>query len=195
MTWGDAGLELPSRWFGDDPVDATRHWHRQGATHSAGVVAQEFVLGALTGRGIGEDGLADQAENRGWYRPGLGTPWAAVGSLLEAHGVPVCRRTGTLAELVDALARGRRVIVGVESGELAGPGPGAPLERYAGVPGSGALHAVQVIGVDATDAARPMVVVNDPRPADGRGGVLELGAFLLAWAGAGNPMVLTGRAS
>jgi hypothetical protein len=184
---------LPGRWFGDDPIDASGHWHLQESSHSAAVAAQEFVLDSLTGSGHSEGELADLAECRGWYTPGQGTAWDDVGNLLEVYGVPVSRSEGSLHDLVHALDAGRRVIVGVESGELPGASAGESLERCRGVPGSGALHAVQVIGVDTTDATHPVVVVNDPGIAGGRGGVLPLPAFLRAWGGGGNVMVCVGR--
>jgi hypothetical protein len=119
-----------------------------------------------------------------------------VGNLLEHYGVPVEQHHGaTIADIENALAEGDGVIVGVDGGELSNPefDFDQPLVDYQGIPGQGADHAVQVVGLDYTDPDNPMVIINDPGSSDGQGKAIPLEAFLAAWEDSGNFLVTADR--
>jgi hypothetical protein len=189
---GTEPSSLEAAYFGDDPADAAQVWHLQESSHSCAVAAQEFVLNDITGGNHSEAELCAIAEENGWYTPGQGTAPEDIGKVLNTFGIPTEHHDGaTVEDLATALANGEEVIVGVDSGEIVSPGfdPSEPLDHYPGVPGQGADHAIQIIGIDNRDPANPMVVVNDPGLPDGQGGALSLSVFAEAWEDSGNMMV------
>lgn len=101
------------------------------------------------------------------------------------------QHNATLDDLQQALVNGEGVMVGVDSDEIWMPGfdPGEPLDAYLGIPGQGADHAVQVIGLDYTDSANPVVVLNDPGTPAGQGETVPLETFLDAWEDSGNFLI------
>ena len=202
---GDAILDLdpgPPSWSATDaspslvgdPGSDMAVWHQQERADSCAVAAQEFVLDAVTGRDFSESELVAQAEAHGWYTPGGGTPLEATGNLIEANGVPVERfAEGTMDDLERCLAEGERVVVGVDSSEVWEPGSGIvsdDLFDYP-MPGQGADHAIEVIGVDRGHPSGPVVIVNDPGHPDGAGMMVPLDEFEGAWADSGHFMVAT----
>lgn len=193
----DGSLSLAPGYYGDHPADAAEHWHMQEQTHSCAVAVQEFILDDITGIDHPEGELTALAEAKGWYTPGQGTPYEDIGKVLEAHGIPTEQQFGATADgLAAALASGEHVIVGVDSSEIMAPGydPADPMDAYPGIPGQGADHAVQVIGIDNSDPTNPMVIVNDSGVPDGRAGALPLGVFLEAWDDSGNFMMTASAA-
>ena len=175
-----------------DPAADTAHWHMQTHDDTCAVVSQEFVLEELTGQEFSEDELMKLAEEQGWYTPGGGTTMDNVGKLLEYHGLDVERSHGTIESLQSALANGDKVIVGIDSGELASNGAEAlddQLESVMGIPDTDADHAVEVIGIDYSDSEHPMVILNDPGHPGGQGSMIPLELFQQAWADSGNFMV------
>jgi hypothetical protein len=163
------------------------HWHQQTHDDTCAIASQEFVLDSLTGMNFSEDALRQEAIEHGWYTPGGGTPLEHVGDLLEAHGIPIEREYEcTLAQLADKLDHGQKVIVGVDSAEIWSPWnahPDTPLIDSFGIPGQHADHAVEVIGIDRTDPAHPLVVLNDPGHPDGKGMMVTADDFMNAWSG------------
>ena len=130
------------------------------------------------------------AADHGWFIPGGGTPLYDAGSLLEHFGIQVEQRhDGRLEDLELALAEGMDVIVALTAAG-SGSGPALDLDDFPGIPGQEVSRAVQVIGVDRTDPAFPMVLLNDPGTAAGAGQALQLTDFLDSWAGSDNFMVL-----
>jgi hypothetical protein len=170
-----------------DPADDMEHWHQQTHDDTCAIASQEFVLDSLTGMNFSEDALRQEAIEHGWYTPGGGTPLEHVGDLLEAHGIPTEREYEcTLEQLADKLDHGQKVIVGVDSAEIWSPWnahPDTPLIDSFGIPGQHADHAVEVIGIDRTDPAHPMVVLNDPGHPDGKGMMVTANDFMNAWSG------------
>lgn len=193
----DVDPVVPADYIGEPPMDAMTHWHLQESPDTCAVAAQEFVLDDITGVDHSEAELVSIAEANGWYTPGGGTAPDDVGKLLDCFGVPTETQHGaSVDDLAAALAEGKHVIVGVDSGELAHPGgydPDDPLDQYPGIPGQGADHAVQVIGIDNSDPANPMVVLNDPGRPDGQGGGVPLSIFAEAWEDSGNLLVTAWR--
>ena len=178
------------------PAADMQYWHYQTFDNTCAVVAQESVLESLTGQHFSEVSLRDEAMAHGWYTPSGGTPVADVGNLLEAHGIPVQQETGaSLADIESQLAAGHKVIVGVNGEDIwnnVHPDGGAfPLSSYPGIPGQVADHAVEVIGVDASNPAGPMVILNDSGTPDGRGEEVPADVFEEAWSASGDFMMHT----
>lgn len=176
-----------------DPMEATEHWHQQQRPDTCAVVAQEFILDEITGRDFSEEELCREAADHGWYSPG-GTPPESVGNLLELHGIDVERAyNATLSDLQSEVAVGHHVIVGVNAETIvaATHGEDLPLTDLPVIPGQQANHAVQVIGINYTDPARPTVVLNDPGLPDGRGLEVPLADFECAWATSDHFMMYT----
>jgi hypothetical protein len=176
-----------------DPVDQLPVWHEQMHPDSCAIVSQEFILHSITGHDIPEDTLMHEATAHGWYTPGGGTPMNDVGNLLELHGIHVEREDGaSLADIAQRLEAGQEVIVGVNAEDIWYHGtPADPLTSYPGIPGQAADHAVEVIGIDNSDPAHPMVILNDPGTPDGRGLEVPADVFEAAWSASGNYMVST----
>lgn len=179
----------------DDPASDMEHWHQQTHEDTCAVSCQEFILEEMAGRDFSENELRQEAYDNGWYTPGGGTPLDCMGNLLEAHGIPVEKQEGcTLQDLSDSLAQGENVIVAVDSEEIANPGGMDADDLIAnvfGMPGQGANHAVQVIGIDTSDPDNPMVILNDPGTPDGQGMSMPANDFLNAWEDSNYFMVST----
>ena len=172
-----------------DPAGDAAFWHVQEDINSCAVAAQRGVIEAVTGQCIPERDLAELAESCGWYDPGCGTSPDAVGSLLEACNVPVDRSYDSSIEaLYDALAHGRKVIVGLDSNEIMNQivdGVGNPVE----LPDMG--HAVWVTGMEMDAHGCVQVVLNDPGYSGGAGVRVPLEHFENAWDDFGRYSVVT----
>lgn len=121
-----------------DPVGRAALVHAQ-TDQTCAVVSQQQVLSLLnlTGRGSeNEKTLAKEAESKGYYYAGWGTPNHLVGGLMADRGVLVARTVGNKPEYLEAVARtGRPFIAGVDA------------RRLWGVPARATLgHAVLVTG-------------------------------------------------
>ena len=170
-------------------LEAMSHWHEQHHDQGAGLASQEFILAGHTGTRHTEAELTAIAADHGWLIPGGGTPLYDTGSLLEHFGFHVEQRhDGRLEDLELALADGMDVIVALTATDA---NPGQDLDHFPGIPGQEVSRAVQVIGVDRTDPAYPMVLFNDPGTSAGAGQTLQLTDFLDSWAASDNFMVLT----
>ena len=142
------------------PPDASSAEIQQRYQDTCAVRSQEIVLRDF-GVHVSEDQLRAEAMANGWYAPDGGTPAAAVGNLLELHGVGVNRfENANIFNLQNELAQGHRVIVGVDSGELWNAGFMEKLEDKVGM--SGADHALVVSSIDTTDPDHVKVVLTDP---------------------------------
>ncbi|EDX83066.1 hypothetical protein S7335_244 [Synechococcus sp. PCC 7335] len=182
------------------PDEDMENWHQQTRDDTCAIASQEFVLDEVLGRDVTEQELTEVATANGWYTPGGGTPLHATGNLLEAYGVPVTQEFGgSLQDIAEKLEQGQKVIVGVDADEIWTPGENALeddvlgdyIAGYGHIPGQDANHAVQVIGIDATDPNNPMVILNDPGTADGQGFRVPAGEFENAWADSQKFMVST----
>ena len=167
--------------IGDVEEDMS-NWHEQEGNTCA-VVAQEFVLEALTGQEFDMDELRELAEENGWYDDG--TPMWDVGNLCEHYGLQVDKFTGgTINDIEDCLNNGGKVIVSVDSDEVWN---GGNDELF--FPGTDADHALQVIGFDYSDPDNPMVILNDSGVANGCGAMISMENFEDAWNDSGCFMV------
>ena len=194
---GHFGPDQSTHVLGSPAVDM-QYWHHQAFENTCAVVAQESVLESLTGQHFSETSLRDEALAHGWYTASGGTPVNDVGALLAAHGIPVQQESdATLQDIENQLAAGHKVIVGVNGEDIwndVHPDGGAlPVGAYPGIPGQTADHAVEVIGVDTSDLARPMVILNDSGTPDGRGLEVPADVFQEAWSASGDFMVHTGN--
>ncbi|MCH5211613.1 MAG: C39 family peptidase [Oscillospiraceae bacterium] len=168
-----------------DPGAAMDSWHVQETSSSCAVASQEFILEQLTGYEFDEADLRDFAETNGWYDPDGGTSMRDVGNILEAAGLEVERSTGnSITDIENCLENGGQIIVGVDAYEL---WDGESNDFY--LPGDGANHAIQVIGVDHSDPSEPMVIINDSGTANGGGAMVSLDVFMDAWEDSGYFMV------
>lgn len=178
-----------------NPGAAMDVWQQHAGENACAIGAQGMVLEYLTGQRVSEEQLIDEAAGQGWYDAN-GTAPADVGNLLELHGVPVQQVEGaSLEQLEGVLADGGAAIVGLDADEIWAPGhdPGDDTVGDApGIPGQGANHAVWVTGIDNSDPANPMVVLNDSGHPDGQGLEVPLDEFMGAWQDSGNFLVAAG---
>lgn len=129
------------------------------AIKSQQIVLQEF------GIDVSEDQLVQWSQEHNLYT-GNGTNPADVGVLLQQGGIPTNNVShASVFDLVDELAQGHKVIVGVDSGELWKPGIGEWWEDVWNGD-AGADHALIVAGIDNTDPSNPMVLLTDPGAGD-----------------------------
>jgi hypothetical protein len=179
-----------------DPGGWMEFWHVQQHEDTDAIVAQQVILESIFGQALSEDALREEAIANGWYTPGGGMPLEHVGDLLEAHGINVVRtHSASFENLVEKLNEGQRVVVAVDKDEVWNPGQGVLQDEILGdfgrIPGHDANHVVEVIGIDNTYPANPMVILNDPSHPDGKGLMVPAEEFLSAWADSGNFMVST----
>lgn len=151
------------------------------------IKSQEIILNAA-GIPVSEEELREEAINHGWYSPGCGTPFEAVGELMQIHGMHVQSYIkASLYNLTAELSKGHPVIVGVDSGELWHPGADEISEDIEA--GKIPDHALIVSGIEFNDDFSDGVVnVIDP----GTGEychAYELEQFLDAWNDSDNFMI------
>lgn len=169
-----------------EPYEDMETWSPQAEAYSCAIACQEMIAEQLTGEDISEEKMIAFAREQGWYEPESGTAMADVGRLLETMGMHVERETGaSVDELAQELEKGK-VICGVNNMILAEP-------ALAVLPGLKANHAVQVIGIDASDENNIEVILNDPGVENGRGIRHSLDTFLKAWNTGGNFMATVYR--
>src|SRR5262249_22527959 len=146
--------------------DAAAFPGQQSYADTCAIRCQEFIVRQFTGQDIPEKFYVDEARAHGWYRDGEGTPMRDVGNLLELHGIPVNRyERANVFNLTAELARGHKVIIGVDSSDLWDRNPVLSDLRHA-LGFSAADHAVVVSGIDTTDPDNPQVIVSDPGTGD-----------------------------
>lgn len=181
-------VEFAPTVLGTPGVEGTSPLIEQSYPDNCAIRCQEIVLRDF-GINVSEDDLINQAINQGWYTPGGGTSPEDVGNLLELHGVEVKRYdNANIFTLTSELAKGNRVIINVDSGELWNQGFDENLEDISGM--SGADHALIVSGIDTTDPSNVKVVLTDP----GSGDVAKeypIEQFIDAWHDSNFHMVST----
>ncbi len=158
-----------------NPEEDSENWHKQSETMSCAVSCQEFVAEQLTGKEFNESDFLEIAEDNGWYTEQDGTRLTDVGKLLEAVGIDTEQSEhNTLNDLANALEDGDKVICSVNSKVLQN-------SAYADMPGIRANHAVQVIGIDASNPNKVEVILNDPGVENGKGLRVDAETFTKAW--------------
>lgn len=161
----------------------------QGYSDTCAIKSQQLILNEF-GIPVTEDQLVIYSEQHGWYHAdGTGTQPGDVGKLLMDAGIP-CTQTenANVYDLVNELAQGHKVIVGVDSSELWNNSLFDSLRDL--FIGETADHALIVAGIDFSDPENPMVILTDP----GTGEVARpypLDQFMDAWGDSHNFMVST----
>jgi hypothetical protein len=154
------------------------------------VRSQELILRDF-GVQVSEDSLRNEALGHGWYTPGGGTSAENIGNLLELHGVDVNRyENANIITLTSELAKGHKVIIGVDSGELWNHGLQEGFEDKLGFQQPD--HALIVSGIDTSDPDHVKVVLTDP----GSGDIAKeypMEQFVDAWKDSNCLMVTTAQ--
>lgn len=179
-----------------DPGEAMGVWQQHQGEGACAIGAQGMVLEYLTGQRISEEELIAEAAAKDGF-DGTGTAPDDLGNLLERHGVPVQQvEDASLEQLEGVLAGGGAAIVGLDADEIwtpgHGPGDDTAVGDTSGIPGQDANHAVWVTGIDNSDPAHPMVVLNDSGHPEGQGLQVPLDEFMGAWQDSGNLLVAAG---
>lgn len=158
---------------GDAPMNIMSEDVLQIYSDTCAIKSQQLILEEF-GIHFTEDQLRNEAMMYGWYNGG--TSPADVGKLLELHGVPVSQyENANIFNLVNELAQGHKVIVGVDSGELWKDDIFDKIFED-----NTADHALIVSGVDTSDPNNVKVIVTDP----GTGNLLKeysMEEFVDAW--------------
>lgn len=169
---------------GTPEIDSV-YWQPQTTEFTCAVQAQRGIIEMYTGEDVSESQLVYDAVTNGWLTDQGMSPYD-VGNLLEMHGIPChANESATIQDLISELAAGRKVIVGVDSGEL---WQGEPLEDFFH---EKADHAIWVTGIDLTDPDNPMVIINDSGEPNGAGRAYLLETFMDSWEDSGFYYVAT----
>lgn len=158
---------------GDAPMNIMSEDVHQIYPDTCAIKSQQLILEDF-GVHFTEDQLRNEAMMYGWYNGG--TSPEDVGKLLELHGVPVSQyENANIFNLVNELAQGHKVIVGIDAGELWNDDIFDKLFED-----NTADHALIVSGVDTSDPNNVKVIVTDP----GTGNLLKeysMDEFVDAW--------------
>ena len=158
---------------------------------SCAIKSQQLILNDF-GIEVSEVDLVQTAAVNGWYNGG--TAPQDVGNLLELANIPVTRQEGAnVFNLVNELAQGHKVIVGVDSDELwCGDNIISKFFNWLEDFFCGEVpdHALLVAGIDTSDPDNIQVIVKDPGTGDD-GRPYPLNQFMDAWSDANCYMVAT----
>lgn len=158
---------------GEAPMNIMSDDVKQIYPDTCAIKSQQLIMQDF-GLHFTEDQLRNEAMMYGWYNGG--TSPEDVGKLLELHGIPVSQyENANIFNLVNELAQGHKVIVGVDSGELWNDNIFDKIFED-----GTADHALIVSGVDTTDPNNVKIIVTDP----GTGNLLKeysMEDFVDAW--------------
>lgn len=182
-------FEAADRIFGEEgngtnPIFDPMLW--QGPEGVCAIRSQQIILRDY-GIDVSLEELKQFAIQNGWYEDGGGTPMGYVGAIINACGVGVRQDVNcTVYDLVNELAQGHRVIVGVDANELWADRDGKHFvqakEFFKDLFKEEANHALIVAGVkvNPNDPEDVKVVLTDPGTGDLR---IEytLDQFMDAW--------------
>lgn len=161
----------------------------QGNEGVCAIRSQQIILRDY-GIDISLEDLKQFAIQNGWYDPSGegGTPMGAVGALLASCGIEVRQDINcTVYDLVNELAQGHRIIVGVDANELWADRSGSLIDKTKAwfddvFNGEQANHALVVAGVEVNpdNPDDVKVILTDPGTGDLR---IEytLDQFMDAW--------------
>ena len=158
---------------GDAAVNVLSEDVRQLYDDTCAIKSQQLILKDF-GIDLSEDQLRDEAIANGWYDGG--TSASDIGKLLELHGVGISQYdNANIFNLVNELAQGHKVVVGLDSGELWEDNLFDKIFED-----SKADHALIVSGIDTSDPENVKVILTDP----GTGDLLKeypMDRFVEAW--------------
>ena len=150
--------------YGEPAKNIVSDYVHQKYSDTCAIKSQQLVLEKF-GIYVSEDQLRTEAYAHGWYLPGGGTSMNDVGKLLELHGIGVNQYVnGNVFNVVNELAQGHDVIIGVDSGELWHYGLYEKMEDK--VLGPQADHALIVSGINTEDPENIKVIITDPGTGD-----------------------------
>ena len=159
----------PTPWPDATPIEIQQQFVDTCAVKSQQIVMKTF------GVDIPEVDLVIESAHKGYYVPGGGSDPNLVGRLPNDHGIDTHSEVNAnVYDLVNELAQGHKVIVGVDADELWRPA------WYNDIFGEEANHALVVTGIDTTDPENVKVIITDP----GTGDVAKeypLDQFIDAW--------------
>jgi hypothetical protein len=178
------GPEVPSEWT------------HQTTDFTCAVVSQKMILDAFgvtggNGLPLSEAALVYEATANGWLTAS-GTSPSDISRLLELHGIETHQGQG-MEGVVQELAHGRKVIVGVDAEEL-WHSDHPVINDIKDWFGRSPNHALVVEGVRVDDNGQPFVIVNDPGDPDGSGREYPLVDFHDAFDDSGCFFVATNEA-
>lgn len=174
--------------IGDHPANIISEDVQQIYNDTCAIKSQQLILNDF-GIQISEDQLVQQAENLNIYHPGQGTSPEDVGKLLEINGVHCTQHeNASIYDLTSALAKGEKVIIGVDSSELWDAGIISETNDI--ITGEKADHALIVAGIDTSNPNDVYVILTDPGTGQ-EGARYPIDQFLDAWHDSGNFMVTT----
>ena len=162
---------------------------QQNYSDTCAIKSQQLILNDF-GIPITEDQCVQYSIEHGWYaNDGTGTRMDDIGKLLNDAGIPCTQTEGAnVYDLVNELAQGHKIIVGVDSGELWDNSIWDWLKDI--FLGDTPDHALIVAGIDMSDPNNPMVIITDP----GNGHPAQpypLDQFMDAWSDSNCFMVST----
>lgn len=164
---------------------------QQAFSDTCAIKSQQLILNDF-GVNVSEADLVQIAADNGWYSGGTRLP--DVGNLLEVADIPITRKDGAnVFDLVNELAQGHKVIVGLDSDELwendtlSGKLKNWFDDFFGDEYGD---HALIVAGIDTTDPNNIQVIVKDPGSGDD-GKPYPLDQFMDAWSDTNCYMVST----
>lgn len=150
--------------YGEPAKNIVSNYVHQQYSDTCAIKSQQLVLEKY-GIYVSEDQLRTEAYSHGWYSPGGGTSMNDVGKLLELHGISVNQYVnGNIFNVINELAQGHNVIMGVDSGELWHFGLYEKIEDQ--VLGPRADHALIVSGINTEDPQNIKVIITDPGTGD-----------------------------
>ena len=150
--------------YGEQAKNIVSDYVKQKYSDTCAIKSQQLVLEKF-GIYVSEDQLRTEAYSHGWYSPGQGTSMNDVGRLLELHGVGVNQYVnGNIFNVINELAQGHDVIMGVDSGELWRYGLYEKFEDR--ILGPRADHALIVSGINTEDPKNIKVIITDPGTGD-----------------------------
>jgi hypothetical protein len=168
-----------------NPASSVEHWEFQGNTNRCALYSQMFVIEELTGEDINIEEFAEVAKDNGWFSEESGTTFLNMNQMLDYYGIDnEMKFHGSINEIEECLNKGGRVIVSIDSDEIWN---GANHDIFA--PESSANHAVEVIGIDRSDPAHPMIILNDSGTPNGKGEMVPLEVFDQAWEDGDRQMI------
>lgn len=158
------------------PVQDEAAWDYQGESGPCAIYAQCMAYENMTGVDVDVERMIEVAEDQGWYDGG--TTMQDMDKVLEYLGAETTSGSdGTLEDVRTCLENDGRMVVAVDGNEL---WEGNSLLYLPNDPN----HAVEVIGIDYTDA-EPMVILNDSGTPDGHAVQVPASQFMDAWADSG----------